>query len=54
MVKIPEPMRNEPSPEEIKKNKVYLDWALTTEEYDLICDHLHRLPNYTETGFDFL
>ena len=50
MVKIPEPMRNEPSPEEIKKNKVYLDWALTTEEYDLICDHLHRLPNYTETG----
>ncbi|WP_191996358.1 phosphoribosylformylglycinamidine synthase subunit PurL [Fructilactobacillus sanfranciscensis] len=50
MVKVPEPMRNEPSPEEIKKNKVYLDWALTTEEYGLICDHLHRLPNYTETG----
>lgn len=50
MVKVPEPMKNEPTPEEIKKNKVYLDWALTTEEYDLICEHLHRLPNYTETG----
>ncbi len=50
MGKVPEPMRNEPSPEEIKENKIYRDWALTTEEYDLICEHLHRLPNYTETG----
>lgn len=41
----------EMTPQEIKEKKPYLEWGLTTKEYDYICDHLiHRLPNYTETG----
>ena len=40
----------EPSPEQIKAEKIYIPWGLTTEEYDLIIDKIKRLPNYTETG----
>lgn len=41
----------EMTPQAIKEKKPYLEWGLTTKEYDYICDHLiHRLPNYTETG----
>ena len=44
-------MMQEMTPEEIKEKKPYLDWSLSEEEYDYICDKLlHRLPNYTETG----
>ena len=41
-------MMQEMTPEEIKEKKPYLDWSLSEEEYDYICDKLlHRLPNYT-------
>ncbi|MGX4645556.1 phosphoribosylformylglycinamidine synthase subunit PurL [Holzapfeliella sp. JNUCC 80] len=39
------------SPQEIKDQKVYLEWGLTEEEYTTISEKLlGRLPNYTETG----
>ncbi|MGX4592991.1 phosphoribosylformylglycinamidine synthase subunit PurL [Leuconostoc sp. JNUCC 76] len=41
---------NELSPEEVRDTKVYLDWGLTEQEYDLIVEKLKRLPNFTETG----
>lgn len=41
----------EPTPQEIKEQKIYTDWGLTEEEYRLISEEiLGRLPNYTETG----
>lgn len=44
-------MTTEMTPAEIKEQKPYLEWGLTEEEYDYICDKLlGRLPNYTETG----
>nr|WP_315528206.1 phosphoribosylformylglycinamidine synthase subunit PurL [Carnobacterium maltaromaticum] len=44
-------MVHEPTPEEIKNERIYLEWGLTDEEYQLISvDILKRLPNYTETG----
>lgn len=39
------------TPEQIKEEKIYLEWGLTQKEYEYICEKLlHRLPNYTETG----
>lgn len=43
-------MYTEPTPKEILENKIYLPWGLTDNEYQMICDRLDRLPNYTETG----
>lgn len=44
-------MKQAMTPEEIKKQKPYLDWSLTEKEYNYIADRLlGRLPNYTETG----
>ena len=44
-------MNKELTPEQIKEQKVYLEWGLTQKEYEYICDKLlGRLPNYTETG----
>ncbi|MBP2099319.1 phosphoribosylformylglycinamidine synthase subunit PurL [Enterococcus rivorum] len=41
----------EPTPQEIKEQKIYREWGLTDEEYRMIeKDILGRLPNYTETG----
>ncbi|MGX7245745.1 phosphoribosylformylglycinamidine synthase subunit PurL [Enterococcus quebecensis] len=41
----------EPTPEEIKHQRIYAEWGLTDEEYRLIAeDILGRMPNYTETG----
>lgn len=41
----------EPTPQEIKEQKIYAQWGLTDEEYRMISeDILGRLPNYTETG----
>ena len=41
----------EPTAKQIKTEKIYQQWGLTDEEYDLISEKiLHRLPNYTETG----
>ncbi|MEI5992766.1 phosphoribosylformylglycinamidine synthase subunit PurL [Candidatus Enterococcus mansonii] len=41
----------EPTPQEIKKQRIYSEWGLTDEEYRMIEeDILGRMPNYTETG----
>ncbi|MCC4046101.1 phosphoribosylformylglycinamidine synthase subunit PurL [Enterococcus gallinarum] len=42
---------SEPTPQEIKETKLYQQWGLTDEEYQMISEEiLGRLPNYTETG----
>lgn len=41
----------EPTPQEIKNQRIYAEWGLTDEEYQLIAETiLGRMPNYTETG----
>lgn len=40
----------EPTPQEIKDQKIYAQWGLTDEEYGMIEKILNRLPNYTEAG----
>lgn len=40
----------EPSPEQIKEEKIYREMGLTDEEYAMVEEKLGRLPNYTETG----
>lgn len=41
----------EPTPLAIKEQRIYAQWGLTDEEYQLISETiLGRLPNYTETG----
>ncbi|WP_125588677.1 phosphoribosylformylglycinamidine synthase subunit PurL [Companilactobacillus jidongensis] len=42
---------SEPTPAQIKKEKIYQTWGLSDSEYKLISEKiLGRLPNYTETG----
>ncbi|MGX7024331.1 phosphoribosylformylglycinamidine synthase subunit PurL [Vagococcus hydrophili] len=42
---------HELTPEEVRDQKIYQEWGLTDEEYQLISEKiLGRLPNYTETG----
>lgn len=42
---------NEPTPMQIKEEKIYRTWGLSDSEFDLISEKiLGRLPNYTETG----
>ncbi|MDT2863892.1 phosphoribosylformylglycinamidine synthase subunit PurL [Vagococcus carniphilus] len=44
-------LTKEMTAEEIKDTKIYKEWGLTEEEYQLISEKiLGRLPNYTETG----
>lgn len=40
----------EPSPEELKQQKVYAEMGLTDEEFAMVEKILGRLPNYTEIG----
>ena len=40
----------EPSPEQIKTEKIYAEMGLSPEEFDMVTNILGRLPNYTETG----
>lgn len=40
----------EPTPEQIKDEKLYREMGLTDDEYDKATQTLSRLPNYTETG----
>src|SRR5699024_478544 len=40
----------EPTPQEIKDQKIYTQWGLTDEEYAMIENILNRMPNYTEIG----
>ena len=35
-------MNKELTPEQIKEQKVYLEWGLTQKEYEYICDKLYR------------
>ena len=44
------PMANEPTAEQVRDAKLYLEWGLTEQEYQLIVDTIGRLPNYTEAG----
>ena len=40
----------EPSPEQIKTEKIYAEMGLSPEEFDMVTNILGRLPNYTEIG----
>ncbi|MBD8027632.1 phosphoribosylformylglycinamidine synthase subunit PurL [Ureibacillus sp. Re31] len=40
----------EPNQEQIKEQKLYAGMGMSDEEYDMVCDILGRLPNWTETG----
>lgn len=40
----------EPTPAEVKEQKLYAQWGLTDQEYASIEEILGRLPNYTEAG----
>ncbi len=39
-----------PTPEQIKRERLYEPLGLTTAEYDRFAELLGRLPNYTEMG----
>lgn len=43
-------LTHEPSPEQVKEEKLYREMGLLDEEFALIEETLGRLPNYTETG----
>ncbi|PZD95547.1 phosphoribosylformylglycinamidine synthase subunit PurL [Paenibacillus sambharensis] len=40
----------EPTPEQIAEQQIYKQMGVTDKEFDLICGHLGRKPNYTEIG----
>lgn len=40
----------EPTPSEIKEQKIYQEMGLSDEEFELAEKMLGRTPNYTETG----
>lgn len=40
----------EPSPEQIKEQKLYTQMGMSDEEFEMVEKILGRLPNYTETG----
>ena len=42
--------KREPSANEIAAAKLYRDMGLSDNEYEKICQHLKRRPNYVETG----
>lgn len=43
-------LKLEPSPEQIKQDKIYSQMGLSDEEFQMVEDILGRTPNYTETG----
>jgi phosphoribosylformylglycinamidine synthase subunit PurL len=43
-------LKLEPSPEQIKTEKVYKRWGLSDDEFTMVESILGRTPNYTETG----
>lgn len=43
-------LKLEPSPEQIKLDKIYQEMGISDEEFKRIEEILGRLPNYTETG----
>lgn len=42
--------KHEPSTQQVKEEKLYLQMGMTDEEFELATEMLGRLPNYTETG----
>lgn len=42
--------QHEPSSEQVKEEKLYLEMGLSESEYELVQKYIGRLPNYTETG----
>ncbi|MGN7478291.1 phosphoribosylformylglycinamidine synthase subunit PurL [Solibacillus silvestris] len=40
----------EPTPEQIKADRLYADMGMTDAEFDLAIEKLGRIPNWTETG----
>ncbi|MBB4825551.1 phosphoribosylformylglycinamidine synthase [Sporosarcina luteola] len=42
--------KHEPTAQQIKEEKLYLQLGMTEEEYERACSMIGRLPNYTETG----
>ncbi len=40
----------DPSPAQIRDQRIYRDFGLRDDEYERICARLGRLPNYVETG----
>lgn len=44
------PQTLEPSPQQIKEEKIYRKMGLTDEEFERAEKMLGRTPNYTETG----
>src|SRR5690606_24062648 len=44
----------EPSPEQIKAEKIYREMGMTDGEYTMVENILGRLPNYTERGLFFV
>ncbi|WP_342506531.1 phosphoribosylformylglycinamidine synthase subunit PurL [Sporosarcina sp. FSL K6-2383] len=42
--------KHEPSTQQVKEEKLYLQMGMTDEEFELATKMLGRLPNYTETG----
>lgn len=40
----------EPTAEQIKEQKLYQQMGMSDEEYEMACNILNRLPNWTETG----
>ncbi|MDP4086047.1 MAG: phosphoribosylformylglycinamidine synthase subunit PurL [Bacillota bacterium] len=43
-------LKLEPSPEQMKTEKIYQSWGLSDEEFAMVEGILGRTPNYTETG----
>ncbi|MGX7196592.1 phosphoribosylformylglycinamidine synthase subunit PurL [Enterococcus olivae] len=44
-------IKREPTPQQVKEQRIYAQWGLTDEEYQMIeKEILGRMPNYTETG----
>lgn len=41
---------NEPTAEQIAESKIYREFGVSDQEYDLICQFMGRKPNYTEIG----
>ncbi|KGR79130.1 phosphoribosylformylglycinamidine synthase subunit PurL [Ureibacillus manganicus] len=40
----------EPTAEQIKEQKLYADMGMSDEEFELACNIIGRIPNWTETG----
>ncbi len=44
------PQSKEPTPQQIQDQRLYTQMGMTDAEFEMVQDHLGRLPNYTELG----